>query len=87
MKILKRPNFRNNAESLGTLLFARAVIQMRNKFDKYITVCGYFQNKSKVTGNEYAQVFLCISGFSLSLNNSEIPAFIKKERFHLLQLE
>lgn len=60
---------------------------MKNKFDKYITVYCYFQNKSKGIGNEYAQVFVCIWGFRLSLNNFEIPAFIKKkEIFHLLQL-
>lgn len=75
MKLLKRPNFGNNAESLGILLFACAIIQMKNKSEKYITVYGYFQNESKTTGNEYAQI-LRIWGFRLSLNNSEIPAFI-----------
>lgn len=52
-EVLRWLNLGNN--SLAFIL-VRAIVLMKNKITNYLTVSCYFQSKSKVTGNEYAQV-------------------------------
>lgn len=52
-EVLKQLNFGNN---ILLSLLACAIVHMKNKIDNYLAVSCYFQNKSKGTGNEYAQV-------------------------------
>lgn len=52
-EVLRWLNLGNNTLAF---ILVRAIVLMKNKIDNYLTVSCYFRSKSKVTGNEYAQV-------------------------------